>query len=281
MPELVFQPPVATPVILAEGRSQGETYAVRDDALHVSLYNALAGATFKVVARILDPDGVVRVAQKALLVTSDRSQQVTRLWLPTGRLLMASVVATAGTPRRGQSWAVVSLESTLPSGVTTLCPIAQGYVTSGSALLWPGGPYGNSVEGPGMIRSVTGTNPAAGAEILETVPTGARWKLHAVWVELVTDATVINRTASFVIDDGTLPLLVLPGATTQAASLTYGYWLAEYGYLPTAVATEVFFNLASLGQLAAGYDIISVTTNLQAGDNWAAPQMLVEEWIEP
>ena len=272
---------MSVPIILAPSRVQGESYAVLDDALLIHLYNSLAGATFKVVARVLTPEGVVRIVQKDLLTTSDRSQQNTRVWLPSGQLLTVSVVAVTGLPKRGQSWAVVMVESTLPNGVTTLTPLAQGYVTNDSGLLWPGGPYGSSVEGPGLIRSVTGTDPAAGVEISVAVPTYARWKLYSLRATLVTDATVANRIVNFGMTDGAAGLMYLSGVTTQAGSLSYDYYFANYGFLPAPVSNSVFLNLPLLGQLYQGWQVGTDTILLKAGDNWGAPQMMVEEWIAP
>ncbi len=268
------------PIVLSPARRAGESYRVTDDALLVNLYNSLASATFKLVARVLDDSGVLRVVQAPLTTTSDRTQQQTRIWLPSGQLVALSVQATAQSPRRGQSWAVVFLESTLPSGATTLTPLAQGYITVESALFWPGGPYGSSVEGPGMLRSVLGTDPAAGAEIIETVPTGARWKLHALRADLSTDATVPARTVNFYVDDGTSRLFDMGGVATQAASGTLTYMIGVYGYQPAQVWGGVLFDWPQGVVLFQAWRLRSATTNFVAGDNWAAPRMLVEEWIE-
>jgi len=271
---------MSVPIIVHPSRSLAESYRVSDDALLVRLYNSLSGATFKVVARVLDPAGVLLVVQKDLTTTSDRTQQVTRMWLPTGQLVSVAVIATAGTPRRGQSWAVVSIESTLPSAVAVLTPLAQGYVTADSALLWPGGPYSSSVEGPGMLRSVTGTDPAAGAEISESVPTNARWRLLSLYALLTTDATVADRTAIFYIDDGTNVLMQLPWTTTQAASATGKYVVGEFATAANTIAGSHWYGLPAGIRFCQGWRIYTVTTGLVAGDNWGAPQMMVEEWIE-
>lgn len=269
-----------TPVVLRDGRQAAESYPVTDDALLIRLYNSLASATFKVVARVLTPAGVLRVVQQVLTTASDRTQQLTCVYLPAGQLLSAAVIATAQTPRRGQAWAIIAIESTLPTGVVFLTPLAQGYVTADSALLWPGGAYPDSVEGPGILRSVTGTNPAAGVEVIEAVPTDARWRIRALRASLVTDATVATRTVNIIIDDGATTLLNFPGVTTQTATLTRAYNVAEYGFQPAAVGTDIFFYIPFVIALFQGWRIRTSTTNIQAGDNWGAPQLEVEEWIE-
>jgi hypothetical protein len=80
--------------------------------------------------------------------------------------------------------------------------LLQGYVTDTSRLSFPGSPIRSSIEGPGVLRSITGTNPAANAEISETVPTNARWRVHAIRFTLVTDANVANREVALTLDDG-------------------------------------------------------------------------------
>ncbi len=265
------------PVILRPDQTVVENFRVYDEAMVVRLYNSLASATFKVVARVMDWNNVLRVVEQTLTTAADRTQQVTRLRIPSGYLVSAAVIATAQAPSRGQSWAVISIESTMPDGDVALMPLAQGYVT---ADLWPGGKYGDSVEGPGILRSVAGTNPAAGVEVIETVPTNARWRLRALRATLVTDGTVVTRTVNFIIDDGANTLLNFPGVTTQAQTLTRAYNVAEYGFQPAAVGTDIFFYIPFLVKLLQGWRIRTSTTNLQAGDNWGAPQMEVEEWIE-
>ncbi len=268
------------PVILRPDQTVAENFRVYDESLVVRLYNSLASATFKVVARVLDSSGVLRVVEQTLTTTSDRTQQVTRLRIPSGYLVSAAVIATAQTPRRGQAWAVISLESTMPDGDLALMPLAQGYVTADSALLWPGRGYGDSVEGPGILLSVAGTNPAAGAEITETVPANARWYLRALRATLVTDATVATRTVNFIIDDGTTTLVLLASAPTQAASLTYNYNVRYAGFSSGLIGTDNFIPSPFELVLFQGWRFRTSTTNLQAGDNWGAPQMEVEEWIE-
>lgn len=268
------------PVILRPDHVVAENFRVTDEALVVRLYNSLASATFKVIARVLDCQGVLRVIEQTLTTASDRTQQVTRLCIPSGTLVSAAVIATAQAPMRGQSWVVISIETTMPDGDLALMPIAEGYVTADSAVMWPGGRYADSVEGPGILRSVAGTNPAAGVEVIEAVPANARWRLRALRATLVTDATVATRTVNFIIDDGATTLLNFPGVTTQTATLTRAYNVAEYGFQPAAVGTDIFFYIPFLVRLLQGWRIRTSTTNLQAGDNWGAPQMEVEEWIE-
>jgi hypothetical protein len=110
-------------------------------------------------------------------------------------------------------------------GVTAT--LLQGPVSSLQRIAWPGSLLLSSLDVAGILRSITGTDPAAGAEISETVPTGARWRLRALAATLVTSATVANRTVSLRVDDGTTGYFGTDAAGTQPASNTIRYNAAE------------------------------------------------------
>jgi hypothetical protein len=233
-----------------------------------------------VVGRLLDADGKLSTFEFGHTPNTDRSKAESTYTLTTGRLIDVAVTPKSGSPYRGHCYVTLGLARRTAPTTEYYQDLAKGYVTAAGGLIWPGGPYLDSVEGPGLLRSVTGTDPAAGAEISETVPTNARWKLRSLRASLVTDATVATRTVAFMVDDPTNIFLVLVGSTTQAASLTLTYNVAEYGFLPSVVGTNVFFSSPFLGSLLQAWRIRTSIANLQAGDNWGAPQMAVEEWIE-
>src|SRR3990167_7266768 len=93
---------------------------------------------------------------------------------------------------RGECYVKVSLR--VEGAIVAL--LFSGYVTDAGTPAYPNGKTESSVEGPGLIRSITGTNPAAGVLISETVPTGARWRLIYLHTDIVVDATVISRQAT-------------------------------------------------------------------------------------
>src|SRR4051794_36291420 len=72
-------------------------------------------------------------------------------------------------------------------------------------------------------KTVTGPDPAAGAEILVTVPAGKWWLLRALRFTLVTSATVANRRPALTIDDGATEWWRWRAGVDQAASLTRLY----------------------------------------------------------
>ncbi len=132
----------------------------------------------------------------------------------------------------------------------------------------------------GDIRSITGADPAAGDEITITVPTRRRWRIHAIHITLITDATVADRQIIFWIDDGASVLYRYTLTTIQTASLTNLYSFAPSSTPEIATTTKIVVPIPMF-VLPAGCRIQTLTTNIQAGDNYNAPQILVEEWIDP
>ncbi len=132
----------------------------------------------------------------------------------------------------------------------------------------------------GRIRSITGTDPAADTEISETVPDRRRWRILTIYLILVTDANVADRIPNLIIDNGTTSLYILPSDTAHTASLTRHY---NYSTQPVPqFLSDIIFHLPLPHLiLPAGYRIRTTTTNKQVGDNYSAPQLLVEEWIDP
>ena len=138
-------------------------------------------------------------------------------------------------------------------------------------------------DGPGTIQSITGTNPAAGSEITETVPANTIWKLTAAKATFVTDATAANRLPRFIIDDGT-NIFVESGSTfAQTASTTLRYLCGEYGLAGTLVSGNQFVAVPFPAGviMSGGYRFITTTGAIQAGDNYTAPQLSVEAWHDP
>ncbi|MGH2667508.1 MAG: hypothetical protein ACRDH5_00020 [bacterium] len=197
-----------------------------------------------------------------------------------GVLLGASIRASSGTPRRGQVFAIVDVVRGHTGAIQPLACLLQGYVSAAERLAWPGSPIDSSAEGPGVLRSVTGTNPAANVEISETVPTNARWRPLAISYELVTAIAAANRESALAIDDGATLLARVPSGFTHVASTTIRY--SAFHHAPRftlAQDTAKNFPLPRV-DLAEGMRLRTITTNLQAADDYGAPQILVEEWIE-
>ncbi|MBA7583904.1 hypothetical protein ES708_25855 [subsurface metagenome] len=132
----------------------------------------------------------------------------------------------------------------------------------------------------GRLISITGTDPPADTEISETVPARRRWIIRTLRFRLITDATPANRYITILIDDGTNFLLTFNISQVQSSGKTYTYSFANINVGETFVDGELFHPFPHL-ILSASCRLRTFTSGLQAGDNYSAPQLLVEEWIDP
>jgi hypothetical protein len=132
------------------------------------------------------------------------------------------------------------------------------------------------------LRVFTGTNPAAGAEISETVPAGKWWEVITVSVSLVQGLTQTPQPI-LVIDDGATTLAEFFGASAaQAASTTCRYtWGA---HLPLSAIVGAGANgratapLPSGLVLPAGSRVRTSTLGIGAATDYGAPVLYVVEY---
>ena len=279
-------PPALPPDDLARQRSleplltPNAWFFTGDDAVRLTSFNSAAGVVLTVDARFLTWEGEIKAVRFTHTPATDRTSSSTTWPIGIGWLLECQVRASSGTPRVGQCFAIVEVVRGLTSVQESLGTLLQGYVTDTARRGWPGSALDVSTEGRGVLRSLTGTDPAANVEISETVPTNARWRLRAFAVTFVTDANAANREVALTVDDGTTVLARVPFGFTHTASLTKLYSAFLGGFVNAAA--QDLTRLAPLPdlELQGGFRLNTVTTNRQATDNFGAPQLLVEEWIE-
>jgi hypothetical protein len=134
----------------------------------------------------------------------------------------------------------------------------------------------------GLPVAKTGTDPAANAEISETVPAGKYWEVISVTALLVQGATQ-TPFPILILDDGTTELWEGYGAAAaQDASTTARYTWSQGGPGPGALlgATPDLHANAALPKmiLGPGYRVRTNTVGKGANTNWGAPRLLVVEY---
>lgn len=250
------------------------------DSIQLSSWNALASVVLTLSGRFVHIDGRVEAFFERQVPNTDRTVKTNVFTRGAGWLTDLSVVASGAAPLRGQTYVRVDVGRGQPGTFVVLSTLSQGYVTATKRVAYPTASLEDSLAGQGCIRSITGTNPAAGAQISEVVPTGARWRFMSMLASLVTDGNAATRETVLRFDDGTNVFAEFPATQTQITTLTRRYeWsdqrpfasLQQYATIPVAVPVLM---------LAAGYHITTVIQNGQVGDDWAAPQYLVEEFME-
>ncbi len=219
-----------------------------------------------------------------------------------GDRLTQAVIGTEGNKKATQSGYVTSLRCVTTNASTARGQhyvqvftfgrgtvrdlLAKGYLYSTVYLglddFVEPGPKG----GPGFRNVVSLGDPAAGATFAtQTVPTNTLWKPRGFAASLVTDVTAVNREVQFTEDDGANIYAGWSVDSTQAASVTNVYRGAIGGPL-TAGTTGIGGTLqAPLAipdiEMPAAHRIVFTTASLQAGDNWGAGFLIVEEWVGP
>lgn len=255
-------------------------YVTLNDRLYIRSRNSLAGVTLRIAGRLLTADGEVVPFNHEHTPATDRSASLSSFQLAEGFLLSAVVFPSAGAPIRGQTFVELGFLRGLDANAAVVDILARDYVAEAEPLAFPGAPVRGSLDGPGAILTVTGSDPAAGADISETVPTDARWRFMSISSRLVTDANVASRRNVWIFDDGTNAYFETPETSSQAASTTERHTLAAVGHSRGVLITRHVEPGPPEMYLAAGDRIRTDVASIQVGDNWEAPQIHIEEWIE-
>lgn len=139
------------------------------------------------------------------------------------------------------------------------------------------------LKGPGVRKVVTGTNPAANAEVAAAdfvVPAGKIWVPISFSVLLAQGITQTPAPA-LVWDDGTNVLGAAPGSTAavSVSTTTRMTWSRGLRSLPTAGAA-LTANMAVLPDLVlpAGYRLATLTAGIGANTDYGVPNLLVVEF---
>ena len=252
-----------------------------EDSLRVVSFNSLSGVRLKVQGRWLSETGKVEAFGHDHVPNSDRTARTDDYPLGIGAVLNLVIFANAGSPVIGQTFVIVQLIRGSGVAAVVLGTLLQGYVTSRQTLAWPGSPIQSSTDAEPYVRNLVGTDPAAGSEIIETVPSGARW-------ELVSFSAFLTKNA---VNGGPMELRKVVSADI--------FWqiVASHTHNAGAVINYIFaqgLNTASAGvpgngtsnhalplntHFVAGDKIQTSLVN-NAGDNWSAPVYTVKEWLE-
>lgn len=262
-------------------KPEGSVWIRDGDSVRYEAFASVSSLVLEFTGYALNTRGDVVVFREILTPTSDRAS--TTLTVQYGECFLLGVAChvSSGNANRGQCYVRVRVQRSVGSVIMPLMPLIQHYVSDNYAPAFPYSPHEDSLDGPGMLRSITGSNPAAGVEISETVPTGARWKVWAITTSLTIGGVGANEESSLTFDDGTTVLAQYPSGVVQGANdtTTVSWSHAGTDLEPTVTGMLVQRSIAQL-LLGAGYRIRTVTGNFAGTSNYAAPQLLVEEWLE-
>lgn len=255
-------------------------YLSNDTAIKVVTMNSNASLTAILFhARIAYFNGEIDDIELRLPVTtSDRSQETSTILSLKNCYLVSCQVDPVQNTRYGQCYAQVVVNNIKKN--IDVCMLLAGYLESVHSLATGLSDISEKQVKSGYLRVVAGTDPAAGSEILETVPTNARWDLVSIRMQLVTSAAVANRQPRLFLDDGTNEFWRAAVTGNITASLTTQI-TAGRGLVREAISTTVIsIALPNDTELLQGWRIGTSTVAMDAGDNYAVPIMYVKERIE-
>lgn len=163
-----------------------------------------------------------------------------------------------------------------------LYQLANGLVYYHNNISWPTNNIIENRQKPGRIRTVNGTDPAAGSEISQTVPNGAMWKLKGVRIPFVTAATAGSRRVHLVINDSVNDIIDIFGNVDQIISEAKQYTFTPFLNVPDETDdNDILVSIPNDIILFAPMIIKTITTNLAGGDNFGQPIFYVEDWFYP
>lgn len=252
-----------------------------EDNLRVETWANAAALTLTIEGAFLNISGELTTIQRDFVLTGNRVLQTFDVDLGEGWLIQLQARLSAGTAVLGGCYVRLSAIRGFTGATIRRGLIASGFVNSQQFIGYPGATLLSMLDGAGQLRSITGATPAAGAEISETVPTGARWELLTFFYRLVTAVAAANRTPNLLLDDGANTVFQIASNAAQTASLTEQYsYFQGVNRAGLDVSSTVQLPIPTGNRLGAGFRIRTLTPALQAADQFSIVQYLVREWPE-
>lgn len=276
--EVTLRAPQPDAVFEWDGIPPVGKYVLADDVLQVNLLSNQGGNLVVLNYRILTRDSGVVLGQETFAPVSNRASTLFSRQLREGFLLSVALVMTSGLGNSQYTYASVALRRQSQSLLNVMDVLISGYVSQAFPMCWPQSVPQRPTDGAGTLRSILGSVPAAGADISESVPAGARWQLLSLFAQLTTAVAVANRQVNLTLDDGVNIFYETPNGPVQAASLIWEYNFAPLGFAAAVVLTDVAMHYDNAQIIAPGFRIRTDTVSIQAADQWTAPQYLVREW---
>lgn len=260
-----------------------ETYIGRDDQLVIQACSLVGAEVVTVNVRILQPGGRIEENQFVLRPSGTGVTLTTNNALAEGYLLSVSALCSAAITR-GQTFARAFLNrGAFGIGAPGQLLFAD-YLTTAISTGFPGGRFLSPIEGPGFIASAFVTNPGAGADWFVVVQSNVRWRIRSILATLTTNATVANRQVTVFASQGGTKFFVGPAVQNIPAGTVAQVTAMGVSPVVAADTTKVMIplppDLILTGTAGFVQTLGVLTGNIQAGDQWSAIQVFVEQWLD-
>lgn len=259
----------------------GSSVYVNDGgALRVIMASRQPGVEALMTVRMLMPDGRLKWERYKYSPPGDGSW--TEYIEPLDECFIVSMnIGPLGVAKPGGFYMMVLAIETTANLSAQGQMLVNGYLIHKQSLTYPNPRFVGLREGPGRITTIVGTDPAPGQEISESVPSGTVWRLISVRFGFLTSATGGNRSVTLVLDDGTNVLVSIDYVAQQAANADWAYnYATGFTRLTTPSLYYPNIHLPMNMVMLPGWRIRTWTSAMQADDNYSAPIMNVEEWVE-
>lgn len=155
--------------------------------------------------------------------------------------------------------------------------LCQGNLGQFYGINWPNQAPMSELQRRGKVTVATGADPAAGSEWTVTVPAGQFWRVKSVQATLVASATAATRRPMMIITFNGGGDINIPINTGTTANQTMIHTWAEGIFSINDTGNLLITGVYPADLLLPPFSTIrSLTANLQVGDNWSAPVLLVE-----
>jgi hypothetical protein len=269
--------------LMRDAAVRGPSFALftPEDALEIDCLNSVAGVVVTVSGELLGQRLELMPFSFSFTPTSNRVVSTVRQAIGSGWLQQVRVVVSSGAPLRGQTFAWIRKARGTTSNALVTGTFQSGYFTATTDLFWPGPFGGGPLDGDGAIRVITAAVPAAGAEVVETVPTGARWELLSFTTLFTTSAAVANRGPTLIIDDGANILYRWGNTAFQTASGAFRRTWAPMPFVAGSDGANDFLGATPIGfKLLAGFRLRTLTVAIDVADTYTLTFYVVREWFE-
>lgn len=276
--------PVFTPDQMARVRRilSRSPYYVDDNArLRVSVTSSVVPVTVAIHTRRGLPDGSTVPAE--LTVTATQAYVTTQADFEIGESLLYNVVALvkSGSVIVGNCYVTCDLVMGNQANPFVLAALIGRQVTQNQPAGWPGTPVQTSTETEPAVRYIQLTTPGPGQNIVQTVPTGARWEILGFTCTLTTDATPGNREILLTCASPGLIIGHFPqGFFLTPSSAQWAEWFANFPEISSSVFAVNASAYAQPLIMKAGAIIETQTQNLAAADQFNSVLLTVREWLE-
>jgi hypothetical protein len=258
-------------------------YVDVDDRLVLQAATSTNNEVVTVNVRLLLPDGRLEDMQFQVRPLNTRAVLAQNFSLAQGYILSVSAVA-AQAITRGQTFLRISTQRGASGPGNPAQMLFADYVTTQATSAYPNGRVLSPVEGPGFVYFFAESNPAAGADWGVVLPANTRWRVRGMTGVLTTSAAVANRQPSIAVLGSTGQ--GFQGFPTVNAVASGTYHITAGGIAPYTAINPLDIPLplppdlvlASTSGVASA--IQGSTVGLQAGDQWSAVALLIEEWLD-